>query len=74
MLLKTGVEIEQLRDKEMYEMVEKGLVTEVSHKLAVANKKYMDEAFDESKPSSYINCLDANNLYGLAHQTGKENT
>ena len=26
----------------------------------------MDEAFDESKPSSCINYLDANNLYGLA--------
>ena len=68
MLLKTGVEIEQLHDTEMYEMVEKGMrggMCQVSHKLAVANNKYMDEAFDENKPSSYINCLDANNLYGL---------
>ena len=69
MLLKTGVEIEQLHDKEMYEMVEQGMrggMCQVSHKLAEANNKYMDEAFDESKPSSYINYLDANNLYGLA--------
>ena len=69
MLLKTGVEIEQLHDKEMYEMVEQGMrggMCQVSHKLAEANNKYMDEAFDESKPSSYINSLDANNLYGLA--------
>ena len=35
MLLKTGVEIEQLHDKEMYEMVEKGMrggMCQVSHK------------------------------------------
>ena len=53
----------------MYEMVEKGMrggMCQVSHELAMVNNKYMDEAFDESKPSSYINYLDANNLYGLA--------
>ena len=69
MLLKTGVEIEQLHDREMYEMVEQGMrggMCQVSHKLAEASNKYMDEAFDENKPSSYINYLDANNLYGLA--------
>ena len=51
MLLKTDVEIEQLHDKEMYEMVEKGMrggMCQVSHKLAEANNKYMDEAFDET--------------------------
>ena len=69
MLLKTGVEIEQLHDKKMYKMVEQGMrggMCQVSYRLAEANNKYMDEAFDESKPSSYINYLDANNLYGLA--------
>ena len=69
MLLKTGVEIEQLHDQEMYEMVEKGMrggMCQVSHKLAVANNKYMEEAYDENKPSNYISYLDANNLYGLA--------
>ena len=44
----------------------RGGMCQVSHKLAEANNKYMAEAFDESKPSSYINYLDANNLYGLA--------
>ena len=33
---------------------------------ATANNKYMGDAYDETKPSSYINYLDANTLYGLA--------
>ena len=69
MLLKTGVEIEQLHGQEMYEMVEKGMrggMCQVSHKLAVANNKYMEEVYDENKQSNYISFLDANNLYGLA--------
>ena len=78
MLLKTGVEIEQLHDQEMFEMVEKGMrggMCQVSHKFAVANNKYMGEAYDEIKPSNYICYVDANNLYGLAktYQVGKEN-
>ena len=39
MLLKTGVEIEQLHDQDMYEMIEKGMrggVCQVSQKLAVS--------------------------------------
>ena len=70
----------------MVEMIEKGMgggMCQVSHKLAVANNKYMEEAYDESKPSNFIHYLDANNLYGLAmsqkvaiekYQVGKENT
>ena len=69
MLLKTGVELEPLTDQEMYEMIEQGLrggMCQVSHKEAKANNKYMMDEYDESKPSNYINYLDANNLYGLA--------
>ena len=69
MLLKTGVAIDPLTDKEMYEMIEKGLrggMCQVSHKEAKANNKYMETAYDESKPSNYISYLVANNLYGLA--------
>ena len=50
-------------------MVEKGLrggMCQVSHRKAEANNKYMEELYDKTKPSSYINYLDANNLYGLA--------
>ena len=69
MLLKTGVVLEPLTDKDMYEMIEKGLRggrCQVSHKQAIANNKYMEDYYDETKPSNYINYLDANNLYGLA--------
>ena len=65
MLLKTGIELELLHDEELYNMVEKGLRGGMWRK-ATANNKYMGDAYDETKPSSYINYLDANNLYGLA--------
>ena len=69
MLLKTDITITPMEDKEMYEMVEKGLrggMCQVSRKEAIANNKYMGQDYDESKPSNYITYLDANNLYGLA--------
>ena len=50
-------------------MIEHGLrggMTQCSFKKVEANNKYMNEDYDESKPSSYISFLDANNLYGLA--------
>ena len=49
-------------------MIERGLrggITQVSAKMAKANNRYMGELFDEHKPSSYINYLDANHLYGM---------
>ena len=65
----TGVRLHQIHNKDMYEMVEKGLrggMTQCAHKKVEANNKYMNEQYDKSKPSSYISYLDANNLYGLA--------
>ena len=50
-------------------MIERGLrggMCQVSNRLVEANNKYMGEDYDEKQPSSYINYLDANNLYGLA--------
>ena len=69
MLLKTGISLDLIYDEEVYKMVERGLrggMCQVSHRKAEANNKYMEGLYDESKPSSYINYLDANNLYGLA--------
>ena len=69
MLKLTGVEIDLAYDQEMYEMIEKGLrggMCMVSTKKVEANNKYMGEDYDETKESSYINYLDANNLYGLS--------
>ena len=68
-LYKTGVKLEQIHIKEMYEMLENGLrggMTQCPHKLVEANNKYMKDDYDKTKPSSYISYLDANNLYGLA--------
>ena len=65
----TGVRLQQIHIKEMYEMIENGLrggMTQCTYKKVEANNKYMNEEYDKSKPSSYINYLDANNLYGLA--------
>ena len=69
MLLKSGVTLDLIYNEDMYKMVERGLrggMCQVSNRKAEANNKYMNELYDESKPSSYINYLDANNLYGLA--------
>ena len=68
MLFKTGVELNQIHDLDMYEMIESGLrggMCQASHKHVKANNKYM-KSYDEDVVSSYINYLDANNLYGLA--------
>ena len=68
-LYMTGAKFEQIHQKEMYEMIEKGLrggMTQCTYKKVETNNKYMNEQYDKSKPSSYINYLDANNLYGLA--------
>eukprot|EP00438_Fugacium_kawagutii_P011395 Skav219002 [mRNA] locus=scaffold169:420344:421828:+ [translate_table: standard] len=69
MLKLTGVHIDLVYDKEMYEMIEKGLrggMTQTTCKKVEANNKYMNEEYDKKKESSYINYLDANNLYGLS--------
>ena len=52
----------------MYEMKEAGLrggMTQTTRKKVEAKNKYMGDDYDKKKEHSYINCLDANNLYGL---------
>ena len=68
-LAMTGVRLQQIHNRDMYEMIEKGLrggMTQCSYKKIEANNKYMNETYDENKPSSFISYFDANNLYGLA--------
>ena len=68
-LHKTGISLEQIHNKDMYELIENGLrggMTQCSYKQVVANNKYMNEEHDKTQPSNYISYLDANNLYGLA--------
>ena len=65
----TGVELELLSDMDMLLVVEKGTregVSTISHRYGKSNNKYMNNKFDDSKPSTYITYLDDNNLYGWA--------
>ena len=69
MLKLTGIEIDLVYDQEMYEMIEAGLrggMTQTTCKKVEANNKYMGSDYEKNKASSYINYLDANNLYGLS--------
>ena len=64
----TGQHLELLSDYDMLMMFEKGIrggITHISKRYAEANNKYMKD-YDSSKESSYIQYLDANNLYGWA--------
>ena len=67
-LKETKQNLELLKDYDMLMMFERGIrggITHISKRYASANNKYMKD-FDESKPSSFIQYLDANNLYGWA--------
>ena len=63
---KTEVKLELLTDIDMILMIEKGIKNEICHaihKYAKANNKYMKN-YDKRIESSYIEYLDAKNLYG----------
>ena len=67
-LKKTNVELELLTDYDMLLMVEEGIREGICHAIqryAKANNKYMED-YDRKKKFSYIQYLDANNLYGKA--------
>ena len=67
-LKKTNVELELLTDYDMLLMVEEGIRGGICHavqRYAHANNKYMND-YDKKKKPSYIQYLDANNLYGKA--------
>ena len=65
----TGIELELISDYDMLLMIKRGIrggISTISNRYGKANNKYMGEAFDSSKPSTFITYLDANNLYGWA--------
>ena len=67
-LKKTEIKLELLTNVDMLLMVEKGIrggIYHAIHRYAKANNKYMKN-YDKNKESSYIQYLDANNLYGWA--------
>ena len=67
-LKKTVVKLELLTDNDMLLVVEKGTrggICQVTHRYAKANNKYMKN-YNKNIESSYIEYLDANNLYGWA--------
>ena len=68
LLKSTGVSLELITDPDMYLFIEKGLrggISMVSHRHAIANNRYMQN-YDPEQPTSFLQYLDANNLYGWA--------
>ena len=65
----TGIKLELLTDPDMLLMFEWGIrggITQAVRKYALANNKYMGDRFNPKSESSYLQYLDANNLYGWA--------
>ena len=67
-LKETGQQLQLLDDYDMLMMIESGIrggMTHISKRYCEANNKYM-RGYNPGKESTYIQYLDANNLYGWA--------
>ena len=68
-LKKTGVRLKLLLDPDMLLMFERGIrggITQSVRRWPAVNNPYMGSECDKSKPTKYLQYLDANNLYGWA--------
>ena len=68
-LKKTGMSLKLLLDPDMLLMFERGIgggITQSVHRWAAANDPYMGSDYNKSKPTKYLQYLDANSLYGWA--------
>ena len=68
-LKKTNIELKLLTDYDMLLMVEEGIrggICHSIHQYPKANNKYMKNYNNNNEESSYVQYLDANNLYGWA--------
>ena len=67
-LKKTGVRLELLTDPDMllFECSIRGGITQAVHQYAKVNSKHMGKKFHPKEESSFLQYLDANNLYGWA--------
>ena len=66
-LKRTGIKLELLTDPDMLLMFERGIrggITQAVWKYAAANNPYMGDKFDPNEDTTYLQYLDANNLYG----------
>ncbi|XP_057296227.1 uncharacterized protein LOC130625177 [Hydractinia symbiolongicarpus] len=64
-----GIRLELLTDPDNLLMFEKGIrggITQAVQRYARANNKYMGDQYNRDEESSYLQYLDANNLYGRA--------
>ena len=67
-LKKTNIKLELLTEYDMLLMAEEEIIDGICHSIyryAKGNNKYMN-IYDENEEASYIQYLDANNLYGWA--------
>lgn len=66
MMKLTGARLELLTDKDMIDMLGKGIrggISQCCERNHIANNKFL-ETYDDQDPSSFITYLDATNLYG----------
>ena len=64
-----GIRLELLTNPDMLLMFERGIrggITQAVRKYAAANNRYMGGKFDPNEDTTYLQYLDANNLYGWA--------